>query len=358
MTALKDWAAGKRDALRIGIAGDGFMRPPYFRAALERDLAGRELDITTTEDPWPLKGATTKRDPGIGVAEFLNQPEDYFDFVASREVLVTHLAPVTAETFARAPDLRIVAVARGGPVNVDVDAARARGVCVLRAPGRNASAVAEFTVASLLAETRNLVRGHLSVKAGDFSRVFYHSDYAGPELRELHVGIVGYGEIGRRVARLLAPFGCRMSVYDPYAELGEEEAGAGIEKLSLDDMLRSCDVITLHPRVTKETIGLISRERIATMKKGAYLVNTTRGQIVDYDALYEALAGGHLRGAALDTFNPEPPPPDSPLLQLPNVTLSPHIAGASQYSIHKSANTIATDIARIMAGEDPLNAVV
>lgn len=342
------------DRLTIGIIGDGFMQPGFFEAALREKLPGRELDIRSIEIDWPLRLKSTKYDPTLPVGEFVGRPEDYFDFLRDLDILITHLAPITADSLDHAPRLKAIAVSRGGPVNIEMAAARARGIPVVNTPGRNASAVAEFTVASLLAETRNLIRGHLTVASGKFGREFYHYANAGPELCELTVGIVGYGDIGTRVARLLQPFGCRILIYDPFKELTPEEAAAGFEKTGLDELMARADVVTLHPRVTPETKGMISAERIAMMKPGGYIVNTTRGQVLDYGALYDALVSGHLKGAALDTFEPEPPPADWPLLKLPNVTLSPHIAGASRYSAIKAAGMIAGDIALFLDGKPPL----
>ncbi len=342
------------ETLNIGTIGDGFMQPAFFEEALRRRLSGRPVNYKSMILDWPLKVQSTKRDPVLPVAEFVGRPEHYFEFLSDLDILVTHLAPITSESLCHAPRLKIIAVSRGGPVNIEMPAARERGVTVVNTPGRNASAVAEFTVASLLAETRNIIRGHLSVASGEFKRDFYHFDHTGPELCELTVGIVGYGDIGTRVARLLRPFGCRILVADPFKQLTDEDRVAGIEKVELDDLLRSADVVTLHPRVTPETKGMIGRARIEAMKPGSYIVNTTRGQVLDYAALYDALVSGHLKGAALDTFDPEPPPADWPLLKLPNVTLSPHIAGASRYSIIKAADMIAEDIGRILDGELPL----
>ena len=341
--------------LTVGIVGDGFMQPSFFEKALRARMPDRPFDIRSMLLDWPLRLQSTKKDPTLPVAEFLGRPEDYYAFAADLDILITHLAPIIDETFVRAPKLKIVAVSRGGPVNVEIAAAKKHGVTVINTPGRNASAVAEFTVASLLAETRNIVRGHASVKDGSFKRDFYHHDHAGPELCELTVGIIGYGDIGTRVAKLLVPFGCRILVADPYKQISaEEEQAQGIHKVPLDQLLAESDVVTLHPRVTPETKGMIGRAQIAQMKHGAYLVNTTRGQVLDYPALYDALVSGQLRGAALDTFDPEPPPPDAPLLQLPNVTLTPHIAGASIFSITKAATMLAEDIARILDGRPPL----
>lgn len=340
--------------LTVGIIGDGFMQPDFFKQALSKRLPERDITYRDMELDWPLRLVTTKRDPELPIIEFLGRPEDYFDFIADLDILITHLAPVTAASFEKAPNLKIVAVSRGGAVNIETAAAKAHGVTVINTPGRNASAVAEFTVASLLAETRNLIRGHLSVASGEFRREFYHHDHTGPELCELTVGIVGYGDIGTRVARLLRPFGCAILVADPFRELNDEDKAAGIEKVDLDTLLARSDVVTLHPKVTPQTKGMIGRAQIEAMKPGSYIVNTTRGQVLDYAALYDALVSGHLRGAALDTFDPEPPPADWPLLKLPNVTLSPHIAGASRYSIAKAATMIAEDIGRILEGRQPL----
>lgn len=340
--------------LNIGIIGDGFMQPAFFEQALTARLAGRDLRFTRMELDWPLKVQSTKSDPSLPVAEFVGRPEDYFAFLADLDILITHLAPITGESLDHAPNLKIIAVSRGGPVNIEMPAARTRGITVVNTPGRNASAVAEFTVASLLAETRNLIRGHLSVASGEFRREFYHYDHTGPELCELTVGIIGYGDIGTRVARLLQPFGCRILVADPFKKLTDEDRAAGVEMVVFDDLLAQSDVVTLHPRVTPQTKGMIGRDQIARMKPGAYIVNTTRGQVLDYAALYDALVSGHLRGAALDTFDPEPPPADWPLLKLPNVTLSPHIAGASRFSITKAASMIAEDIGLILDGKAPL----
>ncbi len=341
------------DALTIGIIGDGFMQPEFFETALRDTLTGRDLTIRSMQIDWPLRLKSTKYDATLPVGEFVGRPEEYFDFLHNLDILITHLAPITADSLDHAPQLKTIAVSRGGPVNIEMAAARERGITVVNTPGRNASAVAEFTVASLLAETRNIIRGHQIVASGRFGREFYHYDNAGPELCELTVGIVGYGDIGTRVARLLQPFGCRILIYDPFKELTQAEIDAGFEKADLDDLVARSDVVTLHPRVTPETKGMMSRERIAMMKPGGYIVNTTRGQVLDYEALYDALVSGQLKGAALDTFEPEPPPADWPLLKLPNVTLSPHIAGASRYSATKAATMIAGDIKLILDGKPP-----
>jgi D-3-phosphoglycerate dehydrogenase / 2-oxoglutarate reductase len=234
-------------------------------------------------------------------------------------------------------------------------AARERGVVVVNTPGRNASAVAEFTIGAILAETRNITRGHDSLRRGEWRGDLYRADLAGEELSEMTVGLVGYGEVGRRVVKLLKAFGCRILVSDPYVQLTAEDLNDGVIQVSLDRVLGESDVVSLHPRVTAETTGMINAETLGQMKKGAYFINTARGPLVDYDALYEALRSNHLRGAMLETFSIEPAPADWPLLHLPNVTLTPHIAGASVKTVKYAAGLAAEEVRRYLDGEPPLN---
>lgn len=345
-----------QEALAVGIIGDGFMQPSYFVEALNERLAGRSLAIDIMTLGWPIERNITKVDPALPIQEFVGRPEQFFEFVGRAEILINHLAPVTRETFARAPKLKLIAVSRGGPVNIDMAAASEHGVRVVNTPGRNASAVAEFTVAAMLAETRNLIRGHVALAAGDYRGDLYHRDITGPELCELTVGVIGYGHVGTLVVRMLKAFGCRILVHDPYKQLSRADQDDGVTMVGLDLLLGESDIVTLHPRVTKETRGMIGAAQFAAMKRGAYFVNTARGPLVDYAALHEALTSGQLAGAALDTFEFEPPPPDWPLLKLPNVTLSPHIAGASRYTIRKAAVMIAEDVARFLSNQALLNA--
>ena len=214
--------------------------------------------------------------------------------------------------------------------------------------------MAEFTIAVILAETRNITRGHDALRRGEYRSDLYRADFVGNELPDLTIGIVGFGEIGQRVARLLHPFGCRIIAHDPYAGIAEDGAG-GAFPASLDELLRQSDVVTLHSRVTSETRGMIDAAAIARMKPSATLVNTARGSLVDYDALYQALRDGRIRGAVLETFPTEPVPPESPLLRLPNVTLTPHIGGASIRTARIAAAMTAEELRRWIWGEPPLN---
>ena len=348
--------AGQRKTAKIAIIGDRFMTPSTFEAAI-RARCGGFVEIATMQLPWPDEPMQHGYvEPGMdGLKEYQGDPETIVGFVGSAKVAITQLAPFSAATLKRLPALKLIAVARGGPVNIDLAAARERGVLVVNAPGRNASAVAEFTIGAIIAETRLITRGHDALRRGTWRGDLYRADLVGQELSQMTIGVIGYGHIGTKVVRLLKAFGGRILVADPYVDLSAEDVRDGVVKTTLEPLLRESDVVTLHARVTAETTGFIGRAEFTVMRKGAVFVNTARGPMVDYDALAEALKGGHLRGAMLETFAAEPAPAGLELLQLPNVTLTPHIAGASLKTIGHAAEAAAEEVRRYLAGEAPLN---
>jgi D-3-phosphoglycerate dehydrogenase / 2-oxoglutarate reductase len=234
-------------------------------------------------------------------------------------------------------------------------AARERGITVVNTPGRNASAVAEFTIGAILAETRNITRGHDALRKGEYRGDLYRADVTGRELHEMTVGLIGYGEVGRRVVKFLKAFGCRILVSDPYVQLTAEDLRDGVVQTSFETVLAEADVISLHARVTAETTKMVNEEALRKMKPDATLINTARGPLLDYDALTRVMREGHLRGAMLETFGIEPVPADWPLLQLPNVTLTPHIAGASVHTVRYAAGLAAEEVRRYLAGEPAVN---
>jgi D-3-phosphoglycerate dehydrogenase len=340
----------------IAIIGDRFMLPEAFATAL-RPVAGEGARLRTMELPWPDEPMVHGYGgSGLeGLKEYQGDPAAIVRFIDDAPVLVNHLAPVTGAMLDELPGLKLIAVSRGGPVNIDMAAARERGVLVVNTPGRNASAVAEFTIAAILAETRLIRAGHEALRQGLWRGDLYRADLTGTELSELTVGLIGYGLIGTRVVKLLKPFGCPILVSDPYKELAPEDVADGVVMTDLDTVLVESDVVSLHARVTEETRGFLAAPQFARMKRGAYFVNTARGPMVNYDDLYRALASRHVRGAMLETFWQEPPPPDAPLLKLDNVTLTPHIAGASTTTVRIAARMVAQEVRRWLAGEPPLN---
>ncbi|MFI0843796.1 2-hydroxyacid dehydrogenase [Mesorhizobium sp. IMUNJ 23232] len=342
---------------KIAIIGDRFMLPEVFRSEIEKACGDATLDIRMLEQPWPDEPMEHGYavDGLDGLKEYFGDPDEVVDFIGDAEILVTQLAPLSDGMMKRLPDLKLVAVSRGGPVNIDMVAARRNGIRVVNVPGRNASAVAEFAIGAMLAETRLIRVGHESMRAGEWRGDLYRADRTGRELNEMTVGVVGYGNIGTRLVKLLRAFGCRVLVSDPYVQLSAEDRNAGVELVALDDLVARADVVTLHARVTEETKHIINRDTIAKMKPGVIFVNTARGPLVDYDALYEALVSGQIASAMLETFAIEPVPADWPLLQLPNVTLTPHIAGASVRTVTYAAEKAAEEVRRYLAGQPPVN---
>lgn len=340
----------------IAIVGDRFMLPNAFVSAL-RPVAGPAAELRTFELPWPDEPMVHGyAGSGLdGLKEYQGDPDTIADFIGDASILVDHLAPVTGPMLDRLPALKLVAVSRGGPVNIDMAAARARGVTVVNTPGRNASAVAEFTIAAILAETRLIRAGHEALRQGIWRGDLYRADLTGTELSELTVGLIGYGLIGTKVVKLLKPFGCRILVCDPYQGLVPEDVADGVVMTDLDTLLAESDVVSLHARVTDQTKGFLAAPQFARMKRGAYFINTARGPMVDYDDLYRALASRHVRGAMLETFWQEPTPPEAPLLKLDSVTLTPHIAGASTTTVRIAARMVAEEVRRWLAGEPPVH---
>jgi D-3-phosphoglycerate dehydrogenase / 2-oxoglutarate reductase len=342
---------------RIAIVGDRFMLSEVFERAIRAACDGLALDIVSHDMAWPDEpmehGYAT---PGMeGLKEYMGSADEVVRWTGDARILVTQLAPLSAAIMDRLPALKFVAVSRGGPVNIDMAAARQRGIVVVNTPGRNATAVAEFTIGAILAQTRLIISGHEALRRGEWRGDLYRADRAGRELSEMTVGLVGYGEVGRRVVKLLKAFGCRILVSDPYVQLDAGDLKDGVTQVSLERLLAESDVVSLHSRVTVETTGLMNREALLRMKPDAYLVNTARGPLLDYAALYEVMAAGHLAGAALETFGIEPVPADWPLLQLPNVTLTPHIAGASVRTVTYAAGLAAEEVRRFLKGEPALN---
>ncbi len=360
--------AERRAPVRVAVIGDNFMLPEAFISSLNR-LKGLEFVIRQEQQSWPDVDMTHGYDPaGQGVTldrteladlkEYFGTPDDVIPLIKDADILICHLPPISHSVIDAAPDLKLIGVSRGGPVNIDLAAARARGIQVVNTPGRNAGAVAEFTIGMILSQTRLITTGHTALATtGDWSGHLYRADTTGRELGEMTVGIIGYGHIGTKVVRHLKSFGCRILVCDPYVQLSPTDLDDGVMQVSLEALLEESDVVTMHPRVTSETTGMIGAEQFEKMKDGAFFINTARGPLVDYEALHQALTSGKLAGAGLETFGIEPVPINSPLLKLPNVTLTPHIAGASVKTVTNAADMLAEEVRRFLAGEPLINLV-
>ncbi|MCU0503605.1 MAG: 2-hydroxyacid dehydrogenase, partial [Anaerolineae bacterium] len=241
--------------------------------------------------------------------------------------------------------LKVIGVLRGGYENVNFAHAKEKGLLVFNTPGRNADAVADFTVGMIIAEARNIARGHHGLKKGEWIRTYPNYQHI-PDLPGRTVGLIGLGEIGLKVARRLSGFDVQLLGYDPYAK-PEVVAQHGVHLIGLDDLLATSDFVSLHARLTAENRHMVGPRELALMRPTAYLINTARAGLVDEDALYQALKEGRLAGAALDVFEKEPPGRDHPLVTLANVTLTPHMAGGSVDAFINSPKRLAADMAHL-----------
>lgn len=243
-----------------------------------------------------------------------------------------------------------IAATRGDPNNVDIDGATAAGIPVLNTPGRNADAVAEMTVALLLAATRHLLPADADVRGGNIFRdgSIPYQRFRGGEIAGLTAGLVGLGAVGRATRWRLTGLGLRVIAHDPY----HPEARHG-----LDELLAESDVVSLHAPVTDETTGMIGAEQFAAMHDGVVFLNTARAQLHDTDALVEALRAGKVAAAGLDHFVGEWLPTDHPLVGMPNVVLTPHIGGATWNTEARQAQLVADDLEALLAGATPAHIV-
>lgn len=258
--------------------------------------------------------------------------------------------PFGGELIRSLPELRMLSVAFTGTDHVDCAACREREIWVCNAAGYATQATAEMTIALMLGALRRVAEGDRAVRQGGVRA------YLGRELQGRRVGIVGTGAIGLRVAELLLAFGCEVVAWS--RSIRKEAQALGVTYVGLDELLASCDIVSLHTPLTEETRALLDEKRIARMKPGALVLNVSRGAVVDSRALAAALREGRLNGAGVDVFEMEPPiPPDHPLLAAPNVLFAPHAGFATEEALARRAKLVFENVAAWLEGR-PRNVVV
>jgi len=298
--------------------------------------------LVSTSDRYDLQWEreTLRGLPDLDVSLVSGLPTSDAELVdlahGAEAILFSSREAMTAATFAALPRLRVVCRYAVGLDHVDLDAATAHGVVVSHCPGYCTPEVADHALGMILALNRNIVAFDRHLRLGAWREHTHHMDRLLPSpipaIRTLTVGVVGFGRIGRAVVDRLRPFGCRVVVADPF--VGEDIVrAAGAELVTLDALLGQSDIVTLHCPLSPATVGLIGKAEIRRMKRGAKIVNTARGPLIELTALATALTDGQLGGAALDVVYPEPFPAESPIATLDNVILTPHAAYYSEQSI-------------------------
>jgi D-3-phosphoglycerate dehydrogenase / 2-oxoglutarate reductase len=329
-------------------AGDHFVAPELFVDALRERAGEHDLRCAMLRLPWPVEPFG----PVGNVREASGTEQQMLEALSGVEIVMTQMGPLTADVLAKSPELRFVGVCRGGPVNVDLQAATESGVVVGYAPGRNAAAAAEFAVGLILAALRRIPASDAELKSGHWRGDYYAYNSAGIELDGSTVGLVGYGAIGKIVAGVLAAFGAHVLVADPFAD-PEEARNDGVELVELDSLLRRSSVVSLHARLTSETEHLLNADNLALLPEGAVLVNSARGGLLDYAPLPDMLKSGRLGALAVDVYDIEPPPREWPLFDAPNVITTPHLAGATRQTAHRAADIVVAEVSRFLNGQRP-----
>nr|WP_285890641.1 2-hydroxyacid dehydrogenase [Halalkalibacter oceani] len=268
---------------------------------------------------------------------FCKNDRDREEHIATADVLVTFTNGIAKKWIEKAERCRFIQKLGAGVNNIDIEEASKRGIPVANTVGLNATSVAEHTVMLMLSTLKHLVQAHTAITN--------ESRWLKTELRDRSyelsykkVGLIGFGNIGKKVSQLLTGFRCDISYFDIFRLTEKEEEELGISFKPVDDLLKSCDVISLHVPLTEKTRHLIDAEKLAMMKADAILINTCRGGIIDEHALYQALKNGQLIGAGLDVFENEPIDQTNPLTRLPNVIVTPHIGGGTNEAMEAVAS--------------------
>lgn len=347
-------ADDRETTMRYRIAVTADITPPYFRKLCELG----DVDVCG----WVSTGV-------------LMNEEEQIERLRNFPVYVVGYERVSERVVAGLPELRLVACARANPVNIECAALSKRGIPLIYAPGRNAVSAAEFTLGMMLSEARHIARSHYALKngrylgapsvniletpkrddvvwnlSGDSPYKLFH----GFELSGKTLSLLGLGHIGRMVAHYAKAFDMRILSYDPYVDQGEA-AALGVTLVDLPTLYREADFLSIHCKESPETRAMVDTNAFALMKRTAILVNAGRASIVDQKSLLDALREKRIAGAALDVYWEEPLPSNHPLLTLDNVTITPHLAGASYEVPDRQSRMVVEDVERWIRGMQPRN---
>lgn len=327
--------------MKIVIVGDRIVSLELLEEAVRNlsvpeDIEIKSLVWETKDRPDFQKRAQNLEKNGPEAEE---PPAGLVEAVADADVLLVHFCPVARKVIEAGKNLKLIGTCRGGMEHVDVDAATEMNIPVIHVI-RNAEATSDFAIGLIFSETRNIARGHASLKTGVWRKDYVNAGYT-TTIREMTLGLIGLGNIGKLVAEKAAGLGMKVLAHDPYVPQEKADSlGLKVRMTGKEEIFRSCDVVSLHMRATPETNNSIGSELLGMMKPTAYLINTSRATVIDKEALYEALNERRIGGAALDVFWDEPVPADDPMLSLDNLTMTPHLAGNVVDALPKSPNLL------------------
>ena len=287
----------------------------------------------------------------------LTDPDDLNARILAEDIsiLVVEADFVFEETFQECPELKFVGICRTSTAQVDLEAASEHGVLVVNTPGRNARAVAEHALALILSLARRITQSHEYVSSRSWlNPVAGYTDFRGVEVGGRTVGVIGMGAIGRTLAKMCVGLGMKVVAYDPYVT----DAPSDVSMVDLATLAQVSDFVSVHVPATSDTMGLLDAEFFAHMKPTANLINCSDYQIAEETALLDALRNRRIGGAAFDVFETHPITPNSPLLDLDNVLLTPHIGGATDETVERHSRMMTDDIICFIEGRRPENLVV
>ncbi len=314
--------------MKIVVVGDLIVSCELLAEAAKELKPNENITIKTIY--WPAKDRKDFQKKALHLEtdgpEAEQAPPELYEEIVDAEILLVHFCPVSADLIGKGKKLKLIGTCRGGMEHVDVSAATKAGIPVIHVI-RNAEATSDFAIGLMFAETRNIARAHAALKNGVWRKEYVNSKYT-TTFRQMTLGVVGLGHIGKLVAEKALGIGMKVIAFDPY--ISQEminDKGLHVKMTDKETLFKTADIITLHLRLTPETENSINKTVIDLMKPTAYLINTSRARVVSKEDLIDALQNKRIGGAALDVFWEEPIPENDPLLKLDNVTITPHNAG-------------------------------
>lgn len=349
--------------MRFLIVGDKYFRSSFLVTAIKSKLSDVDPHITikTLDLPYPDVALDLDPDDTIpsgmswdsrringshncGIREFYGEPEYLLDHISDTEILIVHGAGVPRQVIEKGSRLKLIYCLRGGPVNIDTEAASEKGITIMNTPGKNAQAVAEMTIGLLLAHLRHIPEAANLLRQGVWKSNYYDYSKTGMEISGKVFAIVGLGKIGQALTKILHGFGCKIIAYDPYTDSTVFNQLKVERCTTLKDLLSHADFISLHARVPDNSKPLIGPEELTYVKTSSIIINTARGRLLDYRALYDAIKAGKIAGAVLDVFGNESFGFYRELISLPQVTATPHICGGSQETVQRAIDMLINDL--------------